>query len=85
MSQVKRVLKGLHDWYGQGYEQALGRSLSRVMQHARERSVGVISADRQGQTDAERLAARRGLISDIKEARLWLHSCRRRRAGGRRA
>lgn len=35
---------------------------------AKERSIGVISADRQGQTDSERSLARRSLIGDIKKS-----------------
>jgi hypothetical protein len=67
MSHVNTVLNNLQDWYGESFSEALGRSLSRVMQHAQERSIGVISADRQGQTSAEKLHARRSLLGDIKK------------------
>jgi hypothetical protein len=69
MSHVSAVLKDLHDWYGDpGFQEALGRSLARVAQHAQERSIGVISADRQGQTASDKAEARRGLIGDIKRS-----------------
>jgi hypothetical protein len=68
MSRVNAVLDSLHQFYGDGFDEALGRSLSRVMQHAKERSIGVISADRREQTASERSEARRNLIGDIKKS-----------------
>jgi hypothetical protein len=69
MSHTNAVLDALHGWYGDDFDEALKQSLSRVMQHAKERSIGVISADRQeGQTAPERSEARRNLIGDIKKS-----------------
>jgi hypothetical protein len=68
VSHTSSVLDALHGWYGNDFNEALNKSLSRVMQHAKERSIGIISSDRKGQTDDERSLARRSLISDIKKS-----------------
>ena len=65
---MSQVLNALREWYGSQFDEALGKSLSRVAQHAQERSIGVISADRQGQTASDKSLARRGLIGDIKKS-----------------
>jgi hypothetical protein len=43
---VNTVLDDLHDWHGVDFDEALRHSFSRVMQHAKKRSV--ISAHRSG-------------------------------------
>ena len=46
MSYVNTVLNDLKEWYGQGFDEALGRSLSRVMAASNQKSIGIISAHR---------------------------------------
>jgi hypothetical protein len=38
---MNTVLDDLHDWHGLDFNEALRRSFSRVMQHAKEHSIGV--------------------------------------------
>ena len=45
---MNTVLDDLHDWHGVDFDEALRHSFSRVMQHAKKRSIGVISAHRSG-------------------------------------
>jgi hypothetical protein len=39
---VNTVLDDLHDWHGLDFNEALRRSFSGVMQHAKKRIIGVI-------------------------------------------
>jgi hypothetical protein len=67
MATVTNILDSLENFYGSQFSEALSHSLSRVMAHSQEGSIGVVSASRKGNKREQNNAARRQLSQDVQD------------------
>jgi hypothetical protein len=60
------ILDSLKEFYGEKFDEALNRSLSRVHLHSQDRSIGIMSANRADNSLEQNNAARQQLSKDVQ-------------------
>jgi hypothetical protein len=63
--EYTNILDSLKEFYGEKFDEALNRSLSRVHLHSQNRSIGIMSANRADNSLEQNNAARHQLSKDV--------------------